>query len=107
MGILHYLDKPELALLQLYEDRQGSLTVFRKGETSELAVSTQISPKNISLQYPIVEITTSHATFATHLFLMSEGNSVLKGYAYAVHKGVTLDAGEIRLFDITKYLSLN
>jgi len=38
---------------------------------------------------------------------MSEGNSVLKGYAYAVHKGVTLDAGEIRLFDITKYLSLN
>jgi len=31
----------------------------------------------------------------------------LKGYAYAVHKGVTLDAGEIRLFDITKYLSFN
>lgn len=107
VGILHYLDKPELALLQLYEDRQGSLTVFRKGGTSELAISTQISPENISLQHPIVEITTSHTTFATHLFLMSEGNSVLKGYAYAVHKGVTLDAGEIKLFDITKYLSLN
>ncbi|CAA0337455.1 Methionine sulfoxide reductase A (fragment) [Alteromonas infernus] len=86
---------------------KGRSRFLEKGKTSELAVSTQISPENISLQHPIVEITTSHTTFATHLFLMSEGNSVLKGYAYAVHKGVTLDAGEIRLFDITKYLSLN
>lgn len=106
VGLLNYLGRPELVLLQLYEDKQGSLTVFRKGETSVLTLGTQITPENISLQLPLIEITTSHPTFATHILLLAEGDSVLKGYAYATVKGIAADSGEFRLFNVTKYRSL-
>ena len=107
VGMLNYLDKPELVLLQLYRDKQGSLTVFGKGKSSMLTLSTQFTPESISHQHPIIEITTSHPAFATHLFLMEESSAILKGYAYATVKGIAADSGEIRLFNVMKFRSLN
>jgi len=100
IGVMQYLDRPELALLQLNEDEQGSLRVYRKGSKTFNEVQSSFSANNISIDGKVIEIEASHTTFASKIMLFVQTDNMISGFTYAIHKGHPVATGAITLHRI-------
>ncbi|WP_420933941.1 hypothetical protein ACOJR9_16165 [Alteromonas sp. A081] len=100
IGVMQYLDKPELALLQLNDDKQGTLSIYSKGTNTFQETQTHFSPDNISINGSVIEIEASHTTFASNMLLFVKTEGMIHGYTYALHKGYPVGSGEIKLYRI-------
>ncbi|WP_269520705.1 hypothetical protein [Alteromonas sp. BMJM2] len=100
VGVMQYLDKPELALLQLNEHKQGTLSVYSKGTNTFQETQTHFSPDNVSINGKVIEIEASHTTFASNILLFVKAEGMIHGYTYALHKGYPAGTGEIKLYRI-------
>ncbi|MFZ8201543.1 hypothetical protein [Alteromonas portus] len=100
IGVMQYLDRPELALLQLNQDEQGSLRVYRKGSKTFNEVQSSFSANNISIDGKVIEIEASHTTFASNIILFVQTDNMISGYTYAIHKGYPAAMGAIKLYRI-------
>lgn len=100
IGVMQYLDKPELALLQLKENEQGSLRVYRKGDSAFNEVQSLFSADDIRIDDRVIEIEASHTTFASKIILFVQTDSMISGYTYALHKGYPAAMGTINLHRI-------
>ena len=100
IGVMQYLDRPELALLELYESEQGSLRVYRKGEDAFREVRSPFTAEDVSIDARVIEIEASHTTFASKIILFVLTDNMISGYTYALHKGYPVAMGPIKLFRI-------
>lgn len=100
IGVMQYLDQPELALLELNEREQGSLRVYRKGEETFREVKSPFSADDISIDARVIEIEASHTTFASKIILFVLTDDMISGFTYALHKGYPVAMGPIKLFRI-------
>ncbi len=100
IGVMHYLERPELALLELNENEPGSLRVYRKGEKAFSELQSLFSADEISVDERIIEIDGSHTTFASKIILFVETDYRISGYTYAVHKGYPMALSKITLHRI-------
>ncbi|MEC8418667.1 MAG: hypothetical protein VXZ36_12690 [Pseudomonadota bacterium] len=100
IGVMQYLDRPELALLQLNEDEQGSLRVYRKGSKTFNEAQSSFSANNISIDGKVIEIEASHTTFASKIMLFVQTDNMISGFTYAIHKGYPVAMGAITLHRI-------
>lgn len=100
IGVMQYLDRPELALLQLNEDEQGSLRVYRKGNKTFNEVQSSFSASDMSIDGKVIEIEASHTTFASNIILFVQTDNMISGYTYAIHKGYPAAMGAIKLYRI-------
>ena len=102
IGVMQYLDRPELALLQLNEDEQGSLRVYRKGSKTFNEVQSSFSASDMSIDGKVIEIEASHTTFASNIILFVQTDNMISGYTYAIHKGYPVAIGAIKLHRIER-----
>lgn len=100
IGVMQYLDRPELALLQLNEDEQGSLRVYRKGSKAFNEVQSSFPANNISIDGKVIEIEATHTTFASKIMLFVQTDKMISGLTYAIHKGYPVAMGTITLHRI-------
>ena len=100
IGVMQYLDRPELALLELYESERGSLRVYRKGEDAFREVQSPFTADDVSIDARVIEIEASHTTFASKIILFVLTDNMISGYTYALHKGYPVAMGPIKLFRI-------
>ncbi|GFD69868.1 hypothetical protein [Alteromonas sp. KUL106] len=100
IGVMQYLDRPELALLQLNENEPGSLRVYRKGENTFNEVESHFSADNISIDGRLIDIKASHTTFASNIMLFIQTENMISGFTYALHKGYPAAMGTITLLRI-------
>ena len=100
IGVMQYLDKPELALLQLNESEQGALRVYRKGANLLNEVQSNFSANNVSIDGRVIEIEATHTTFASKIILFVLTDNMISGYTYALHKGYPVAGGTIKLYRI-------
>ena len=100
MGVMRYLNRPELALLQLNENEQGSLRVYRKGSKTFNEVQSSFPADNISIDGRMIEIEATHKTFASKIMLFVQTDNMISGYTYAIHKGYPVAMGAITLHRI-------
>ena len=100
VGVMQYLDRPELALLELNENEQGSLRVYRKGQKTFTELQSQFSADDINVDGRVIEIEGSHTTFASNINLFVQTENMISGYTYALHKGYPVAMGTIKLYRI-------
>jgi len=95
LGILNIDGKPELLSLEAHPDSTSYFIRFVNGQS--VTNKTTFTPDNVTKKGDVIYITTEHKTFANKL-LIHNSNSVLEGYMYSSHKGVTLQKGSFRLY---------
>ena len=100
IGVMQYLDRPELVLLQLKENERGSLRVYRKGANAFNEAQSHFSADNININGRVIEIEASHTTFASKIILFIQTEGMITGYTYALHKGYPTATGAIDLYRI-------
>ncbi len=100
IGVMQYLDRPELALLQLNENQQGALSVYRRGANQFEEVKSHFDSENIHIDGRVIEIEASNVTFASKIILFIQTEGMISGYTYAIHKGYPVAMGTITLHRI-------
>lgn len=97
VGVMQYLDRPELALLQLKENQRGALSVYRRGTNQFEEVKSHFDSENVHIDGRVIEIEASHVTFASKIILFIQTEGMISGYTYAIHKGYPVAMGTIML----------
>ena len=97
VGVLNINGKPELLSFEAHPDKTSYFIRFVNGKS--FTNKTSFSPAGVKKTDDMINITTDHRSFANKL-LIHKNNSVLEGYMYSIHKGVTLQTGIFRLYRI-------
>lgn len=99
LGVLNIDDIAELISIEINPDSRSRFVRFVNG--SNIINDTYFTPANITKVGDVINIQTEHPTFANKI-LLHQNNSVLEGYMYSTHKGVTLQKGVFRLYRMRK-----
>lgn len=100
LGVLNIDGKPELLSLEMHPNKTSHFIRFINGHS--FINKTSFTPNDITETDDVINIQTDHPTFANRL-LIHQHNSVLEGYMYSTHKGITLQTGMFRLYRIKDY----
>lgn len=95
LGVLSFDDRRELISFEINENSKSHFVRFLNGENSSMNID--FYPENIIRKNDYIEITTENKVFANKL-IIHDTESVLEGYFYSVHKGVTLQKGTFKLY---------
>jgi len=98
VGIMRLNNKNELVSVEIYPDKKGRLLRFINGDKG--VIQTNFNPEDIFIEDGKITIHTTLSTFANTLLLTRPISSVLRGYAYSIHKGKPLEDATLYLYRV-------